>query len=195
MLLTVFLAVVLVGVAALVWFHGLWGNFLTLINLVFAALVATVFYEPLTTKVVEQMPSYTYLLDFLILWLVFAVTFGILRLFTDLLAPRRLAFHPQVELIGRSILALLIGYLMMCFTAMSLHTAPIQARPFNGAWQSPTDPSFLGMRPDAQWMNFVRGQSKLGLKGNTVFDEGGTFVTRHAARREAFEKIDTFRVK
>jgi hypothetical protein len=192
MLLTLTLFVIFAATAALVWFHGLWGNVLTLINLIFAALVATCFYEPVATAVVNQMSSYSYLVDFFCLWGLFAFTFGFMRLVTDLLSRRRLAFQPMVEMIGRSVLALVIGYLMMMFTAMTLHTAPLQASPFNGAWESPTDPSFLGLRPDGQWLSFVRGQSKLGLAGGSVFDETGDFVTRHFERRREFEGEETF---
>jgi hypothetical protein len=195
MLMTLFLAFVLLFVAGMTWFHGLWGNFLTLVNLLFAAMVATSFYEPISSAIVKQLTSYSYLVDFLTIWGLFALTFGLMRLITDMLSQRRLKFHPHVETAGRSILALLVGYLMMMFTSMTLHTAPIQASPFNVAWQSPSDPTFLGMRPDEQWMGLVRGQSKMGLKGASVFDENGDFIRRHFDRRRRLESEETFLVQ
>lgn len=195
MLLTLFLLVVFAVTAGLTWLHGLWSNLLTLVNMLLAALVATIFYEPAATALRDSMAQMTYLLDFLLLWLLFAVSFGIFRLATDLISRERLRFPPMVELVGRSITAVIIGYVMVMFTTMTLHTAPLQASPFNGAWSTPGEASFLGLRPDAQWLSFVRGQSQMGLKGGSVFDENGTFVQRHHARRQAFESEEAFLVQ
>jgi hypothetical protein len=192
MLMSLFLLLVLASTAGLAWFHGLWGNMVTLVNLLFAGMVATTFYEPLATLLVNQSREASYLADFLILWGLFAVTFGLMRLTTDLISRKRLFFHPQVELIGRSISALIVGYVMVMFTCFTLHTAPLPASPFQGAWATPGASSFLGMSPDRQWISFVRGQSKMGLQGSGVFDEYGTFVPNHHARRQAFEAEDGF---
>ena len=192
MLLTLFVLVVFGLAAAGVWFHGLWGNVVTLVNLLISALVATSYYEPVTLQVLDlTSPEYSYVADFLVLWGLFALTFGILRLICDLLSPHRLKFHPMTELIGRSITAVIIGYVLMMFTAMTVHTAPLQANPFNGAWTS-SYASFLGMSPESQWLGFVRGQSQLGLKGGPVFDETGTWLDDQANRRRALEQQEGF---
>jgi hypothetical protein len=196
MLMTLFLLVVLASTAGLVWFHGLWGNLITLVNLLFAGMVATIFYEPLAKLLAQQAPESSYLADFLILWALFALTFGIMRLATDLISRQRLVFHPQVELIGRSVTAVIVGYVMVMFTCFTLHTAPLQASPFQGAWPAPNTPSFLfGISPDRQWLAFVRGQSKMGLQGDRVFDEFGNFVQDHHQRRNAFESEEGFLVR
>lgn len=192
MLLTLFLLFVFAATGALVWFHGLWSNLVTLINMLFAGFVATIFFEPLTTLAVEQMPAYSYVLEFIILWALFAFTFGILRVVSELVSRQRLRFQPMVELVGRSVTAVIIGYVMVMFTNMTLHTAPIEASPFNGAWATAGDASFLGMRPDGQWLSFVRGQSQMGLSGSSVFDETGSFVTSYYARRQALEGEESF---
>lgn len=192
MLLTLFLLVVMAATGALVWFHGLWGNLVTLVNLLFAGMVATTFFEPLSTLIVEQSSESSYLVDFLVLWGLFAFTFGLMRLATDLLARRRIDFHPQVELIGRSITAVIVAYVMVMFTCFTLHAAPLPANPFQGAWPSETSGSLLGMRPDAQWLSFVRGQSKMGLAGDRVFDETGALIRNYRARREAFEEEEGY---
>ena len=192
MLLTLFLLFVLLLTAAGVWFHGLWGNIVTLINMLIAAIVATCYYEPATTQILNSTSqNYSYIADFLVLWLIFAFTFGILRLITDMISPKRIKFHPMTELIGRSVLAVVIGYVMMMFTAFTIHTAPIQSQPFNGAL-SPGSSSFLGMSPELQWLGFVRGQSKMGLKGGSVFDETGVWISQQYERRQALEKEEGF---
>ncbi len=192
MLLTLFLLVVFAATAALVWFHGLWSNIVTLINILFAGFTATNFYEPLATMAVEQMPSYSYVVDFIILWALFALSFGLTRVITELISRQRLRFQPMVETIGRSVTAVIIAYVMVMFTTMTLHTAPIHASPFNGAWATTEDASFLGLRPDAQWLSFVRGQSQMGLSGSSVFDESGTFIPKYRDRRAALEGEESF---
>ncbi|MBM4001363.1 MAG: hypothetical protein FJ297_17820 [Planctomycetes bacterium] len=192
MLLTLFLLVVFAAAAGLVWLHGLWSNCITLVNLLVAAMVATSYYEPITAQAVGQMRPYTYLLDFLLIWLLFTIVFGILRLVTDLLSRKRLRFDPHVELIGRSVTAVVIGYVVMMFTCSTLHLAPIESSPFNGAWQSAESSSFLGMSPDKQWFGFVRGQSKMGLRGGQVFDPNGQYRGKHFERRKQFESLSGF---
>jgi len=194
MLLSLFLLFVFALTAAGVWFHGLWGGVVTLVNLLIAGLVATSFYEPVALQIVGFSRNYTYLADFLALWFLFAVTFGLLRLITDIISPNRLKFHTLTEMIGRSIMCVVVGYVMMMFTAMTIHTAPIQASPFNGAWSGPSSSSFLGMKPESQWIGFVRGQSKWSLKGGEVFDEDGSWLADHYARRTEFEKETGFLV-
>ena len=194
MLLTLFLFVVFAITAAGVWFHGLWGGVVTLVNLLVSALVATSFYEPVTLQVLGFDDSYTYLADFLVLWVLFAFTVGMLRLITDMISPKRLKFHPLTEVIGRSIMSVLVGFVMMMFTAMTVHAAPLQASPFNGAIASPQDASFLGMKPESMWLSFVRGQSKYSLAGSSVFDDDGSWLADHFARRQALEAESGFRV-
>jgi hypothetical protein len=193
MLLTLFLLLVFAAVAAGVWFHGLWGGVVTLVNLLISGLVATSFYEPATAQLLDLTSrDYSYLMDFLVLWGIFAFTFGILRLITDMISPKRLKFHPTTELVGRSVMCVIVAYVMVMFTAMTIHTAPLQASPFNGAWSGPNDASFLGMKPEAQWLGFVRGQSQMGLSGGTVFDQSGAWLNDHYQRRQAFEKEEGF---
>jgi hypothetical protein len=64
-----FLFLLFVIVAAGLWFQGLWSNAVTLINLFFAMLIATNFWEP-TCTLIEGFGagSFTYLLDFIVLW-------------------------------------------------------------------------------------------------------------------------------
>lgn len=194
-MLTLFLLVVFLLTAGLTWLQGLWKGLLTLVNVLLAGLVATIFFEPITTAIVESSAQMTYLLDFLVLWGLFALAITVFRIVTEIVSRERVQFHPMVELVGRSITALLIGYLMVMFTNMTLHTAPIQASPFNGAWTSPGEASFVGLSPDAQWLSFVRGQSQMGLAGSHVFDEDGSFVQRYYSRRQALESEAEFLVQ
>ena len=57
-----------------------------------AMMLAFNYFEPLAAMLDGMEPSYTYLWDFLALWGLFAISFGLLRVVTDMLSrtPRGL---------------------------------------------------------------------------------------------------------
>ena len=206
-----FLFLIFLITAAALWFQGLWNIALTLINMILAMLIATNFFEPICT-LIESVggASFTYLLDFLILWVLFAVVFGILRAFSDMLSKKAVKFNLPVEMAGRSILAIWCGYLMVCFTAFSLQMAPLNDSTPMGAWETPLSSSFLGMAPDRQWLGFMQSRSRGALaRGNfsgvthpndqginvETFDPNSEFPLRYRERRENYNKAEGLRVQ
>src|SRR5262245_36561243 len=117
-----FLLLIFAGVTAGLWFQGLWSAAVTLVNLLLAMMIATSFYEPVSTAIESIVPGkqFTYLLDFIGLWLLFGIVFGILRAITDGLSKKQVGFDLPVEMAGRSLLAAWCGWLMVCFVAFSL---------------------------------------------------------------------------
>lgn len=188
-----FLGLVFFLVAVLVWFQGFWGGVIAVVQILFAALLATSLYEPVAASLAGQMPAYSYLLDLFTIWGIFVVAYGVSRTATELLSRKRVQFHPGMELGGRSVAALVAAYLFTMFAAFTVHLAPLQAKPFGG-WD-PMSKESVALRPDIQWMNFVRGQSQMGLRGKTVFDPRGTFTGDFYKRREAFEKEEGYLVR
>jgi hypothetical protein len=204
-----FLFFIFLVTAVSLWFHGLWNTAITLINLVLAMLIATNFFEPLSTLIDGFAASYTYLIDFLVLWLLFAISFGFLRAFTDTLSKKAVKFNLPVEMAGRSILAIWCGYLMVCFVAFSMQMAPLNDPTPLGAWETPLSGSFLGMAPDRQWLGFMQSRSRGALaRGNfsgathpndqgmnvETFDPNSEFPIRYRQRRENYSKADALRV-
>ena len=104
--------------------------------------------------------SFTYLLDFLILWVLFAVAFGILRAITDSVSQTKVKFVMPVEMVGRSLLAVWCAWLFVCFAAFSLHTAPLNSVSPLGAWSTPQAPTFLVTSPDRLWLGFMHSRSQ-----------------------------------
>ena len=91
-MLTGILFLVMLVCIAFLWNEGLWGNAITLINVVMAALIATNYFEPLAGFVEgldDSMQTFTYMWDFLCIWLIFVVTFGIMRTVTDKLSKTK----------------------------------------------------------------------------------------------------------
>ena len=180
-----FLLLILAATAAGIWFQGFWNAVVILVNLILAMAIATNFYEPACSqleKVSGNVKSYTYLLDFIVLWLLFAVSYGVLRAVTDAISKKAVEFDLPVEIAGRSIFALACGWVMVCFVAFSLQMAPLnQANPL-GAWATPTAKTFGPLSPDRLWLGFVYSRSRQALSGQP-FDENGEFLVKYHDRR------------
>ena len=190
---------------ALHYTEGMWSNAIRLINVVTAALLATNFFEPVARWLDDWQPSYTYVWDFLALWGLFVVFMVILRELTDRISQVKVRFLKIADRIGSGFFSLWIGWVMVCFTMMTLHTAPL-ARNFLFGGFEPEERMFLGLAPDRQWLGFVQKMSK-GTFSRTgtaeevqggkygpamgpgddaslcVFDRGGEFLPKYATRR------------
>jgi uncharacterized membrane protein required for colicin V production len=185
---------------ALLFGQGIWSNVLTLINVILAALLATAFFEPLATYLDSQMPTFTYIWDYLALWGLFAIFYIIFRTASDALSKTRVRFKQIVDLAGGSFFALWTSWVLVCFTTMSLHTAPLARNAFMGSLQpTPEARMFFGLAPDQQWLGFTQKISAgafstsppegvTGENDSNVFDPEGKFVFNYAERRARFEK-------
>ncbi len=204
MIIVVLLLVFFACVAMLVR-EGLWSNALTLINVVTAGLIATSYWEPLAAWLDDQFATFTYLLDFMAIWTLFVLAFIILRAITDAVSKVRVKFKTPVEYIGGVFLAFWIGWVMVCFTTMTLHMAPLSADFMGGALSpDPQHASLLGYAPDHQWLAFVHrvtgehgalSTSAAGKSDATnTFDPRGEFGTRYGQRRVNLEATPALRV-
>lgn len=198
MTLIALFAVILFATVAMLWNEGLWSSMLVWFQTLFAALMATNYFEPLARMLDRAMGgSYTYMVDFLALWLIFAVTAGFLRVATALLSRYQVRFRPPVEMGGKICFSLLTGWLFICFTAFTLHTAPLAKHSFGEAFQpTPTSSMMLGLSPDRKWLGFVQSRSRGALSRWTVreFDPQSDFIFKYAARREKLESEKGLRV-
>jgi Colicin V production protein len=207
---TLILLLIFVGVAAGCWFQGLWSCAINLINLIFAGILATNFWEPICVMLEENAgKEYTFVFDILALWILFSIVYALLRAITNSLSPHRVEFHPYVEIGGRSVLALMCGWIFLCFTTFTLQTAPIPASPF-GAWSSPESAAFLGFEPDMQWAAFAQNRSRFAYSRTRAadattnphpndaeanveaFDPQADFAARYHDRRTKFENMQSF---
>ena len=186
LLLIVFLAVTLVLSR-----EGLWSGLVMLLNIIAAATLATGWYERIASFVDEKMPSYTYLIDFLCLWGLFAAVLLVLRLVTDRASTTKVKFLRQVELVGGPLVAV-----MVCFAAASLHAAPV---PRTLVQPAPESRMFFGFAPDRKWLGWMRYATKDGPfarppESAIVFDKEGDFILRYADRRLKLEQAEGLRV-
>jgi hypothetical protein len=199
--------VILAACAGTLYPEGMWGNAVRLVNVVTAALLATNFWEPLARYLEEQAPTFTYFWDFLVLWGLFGVFLIIFRALTDTLSRVKVRFLKIADRIGSAFFGLWIGWVMVCFTMFTLHTAPLAEYFMGGAFRA-GESNFLLWAPDLQWAAFAQRMSlgpycrglddaEMAKYGTTddererqlaVFDRNGDFVPKYAARRRALEQ-------
>ncbi len=158
-----FLCLLVLGACVAFLFRdGLWSNAIRLVNVVFAGLLAMNFYEWLATFLTnysESLHPYVVMFDFLALWICF-IFFLVLFLFaTDKLSQVRVRFLKVVDQAGGIVLSVCIGWIMVGFTLVSLHAAPLAQYPLLGSFQ-PQNNMFFGMlAPDREWLGFTKYQS------------------------------------
>ena len=141
---------------------GLWANAVRLVNVVFSGLLAMNFYEWLAkylTNLSEDVHSYVAFFDFLALWTCFILFMAIFRAATEAVSRVRVRFLQVVDRAGGIALSLCIGWVMMCFTLASLHTAPLAQYPLLGAFQPQSRMLFGMFAPDREWLGFTKYQS------------------------------------
>jgi hypothetical protein len=190
---------VLALITAVVGSQGLWHSLITFFNVLVAALIATNYFEPISEWLDYNGPTFTYLIDFLVVWGLFAGVFMVLRTLTDLFSRVKVRFIKPVDMAGGFLMSFWTGWVFVCFAMMTLHTTALPRNFLGGAFQpTPESRMVLGLAPDRQWLALVHRLSKeslrpLGDKDRT-FDPKGEFVLRYGARRAEFETVPGIRV-
>ena len=200
-MITLLIILMFLGVIASTWWMGIWNNCLTLVNVILAGLIASSFYEGLAEKLVGSL-GYEDLIDFLAVWILFVVSFILLRTLTDITSSRKLNFDPMVEIIGQSVLSIWIACVFLAFTLFTLHLSPLTPNDF----QANATDSSLSIGPDRMWLAFVQSRSRGALSAGKdanflaaaytledhpddvdlqarVFDPRGTFIQENLDRR------------
>ncbi len=198
MIINLLMIAILFACAAMLYNDGMWSNSIRLINTIMAGLLAMNFFEPVADWLEGQAPAYTYFWDFIALWGLFIIFSLIFRLITDRLSQVKVKFLKIADQIGSGVLALWVGWVMVCFTLMSLNTAPLARNCLGGSFSSKTeDRMFLGFAPDRQWLGFTQKMSQDAYARSasdaewkaekTIFDPRGEFLPKYATRRANLE--------
>jgi hypothetical protein len=191
MLLTILALLIIATCVASLRQEGLWSNLVRLLNVTLAAILATNYFEPLAGWLQEQFPAYRYVWDFVSLWTLMIVLAPAFHYFTDRLSRYHVRFPALVDRYGGWAASAATGWLMVCFTFMTLHTAPLPERAFFGQFQ-PDAPMVLGLAPDRMWLGFVARLSRGPLHraaergepdGQYAFETPDEFCRRYAIRR------------
>jgi len=201
MIINAILIAVFVAVTYALWREGLVGAAVMLLNVLLAATAATAWYEWLAGLAFAWFPSYDYLLDFACLWGLFCVLLLVLRETTDRVSRTRIKVRKPVEMAATPVVAALAAWVMVCFTAASLHTAAV---PRDFVQATPEARMFFGLAPDRRWLQWVRGttlsgpfaaaSATAGAPRDPAFDRSADFILRYAARRQTLESLPALRV-
>ncbi len=199
MTLTIFLGCITALIFAMLWTEGLWSNALSMFNAFFSAVIASNLYEPVANFMDGQADSLTYFWDFLALWLVFALSFAILRSITDQISQTRVRFRVPVELGGRAVFGALTAWFVVTFILFSLHTAPTARSSFGGGFQPEPKSTNFFVGPDKMWLGFLQSRSGEGGAMATStpnpFDPNSEFILKYGQRRQNFSEFNTLAVK
>jgi len=188
-ILPLLMLVILFACVAMCYAEGMWSNAVRLINTVTAALLATSLYEPLARWLEGMMPSYTYLWDFISLWVLFGAFNIVFRELTSALSKVKVRFLKIADRIGSGVFAFLVGCVLVSFTMMTLHAAPLGKTFLFGGFQ-PDQRMLGGTAPDRQWLGFMERISTGAYARTDVrrFTSTNEFIQKYAARREQLEK-------
>ncbi len=213
-MITAITIVSMVFIFVALWFLGFWSCLLTFINILLAAMIASNWFEPLADALDGGSSTYTYLLDFSALWLLFFGTVTVLRIATDSLSRMKVEFHPAMDMGMRTVLALSSAWVFACFLQFSLHVAPLPTTAFQ---ETPTTVNFVG-QPDRLWLGFLQSRSQGALAASLteplsaeysssdlhpddqklnsrVFDSRGNFIYKYSNRRQTLAEQSSLRVK
>jgi uncharacterized membrane protein required for colicin V production len=193
---------ILFAVVATCFSEGIWSNAVRLVNVVMAGLLAMNFFEPLARWLDDWDKSYTYLWDFLALWGLFAIFVLIFREITDRVSRVKVRFLKVADRVGGVLLSVIVGWVVVCFTMTTLHTAPLGRNFMWEAFSSDTQERMLfGTGPDRQWLGFTRNLSTAAFSRTgefNEFDPKNDFMQKYATRRSQLEehikKTDSLRV-
>lgn len=184
-----------VAVTFALWREGLWSSAVMLLNTLAAATFATAWYETVVAFLLKRgMSSYDYLLDFISIWGLFAILLLALREISDRVSRTKVRFRKPVEMFGCPIVAAATAWIVVCFTAATLHTAAV---PRDLIQATPEARMFFGLSPDRRWLQWVRGSTLHGPFGQPehAFDEKADFIVRYATRRKQLEAQPELRVR
>jgi hypothetical protein len=191
-MLTLLMCVIIFACVALLHIDSLWSNAIRLINVVTAALLAMNFFEPIAGWLEGNKPDWSYFCDFFALWGLFIIFSAIFRNLTDRVSHVNVQFSKNVERVGSGIISLWIGWILVCFTMTTLHTAPL-GKNFLGDSFQPEERMVFGLAPDRQWLAFTQKMSEGAYSRSasgpetTVFDPKCEFLIKYASRRAALE--------
>jgi hypothetical protein len=175
--------------------EGLWSNTILLINILISGLVAFSYYSPVVTWLDLQLNGqFTYVLDYVVVWVLFVATMAICRLLTGMSSRTRMRFRHPIEPIASPIMGLLAAWVLSSFTMATLHLAPMGKEAFGGKLVYGTTDDIRNASPltapDVGWLKFVERMSRVTTfgTGNTAHFSPDLFVASYMKHRESLEK-------
>jgi hypothetical protein len=153
-LVNLLVAAVILGLTYALASEGLWGACLMFFNVLFGALIAFNFYEPLAKLIADNASILAGFADMVCLLLLFVVTVFILRLTTETLAPAMVRFPTPLYHLGRWFFALACSLVTVAIVLLGLDCAPVHKKIFGVIDYKQKVPFGLGL--ERQWLAFFQ---------------------------------------
>ncbi len=136
--------------------EGLWGSALMFFNVLFGAMIAFNFYEPLA-RLIDSTGLPWGFSDTLCLMLLFTFSVGILRMTTETIAPAQVRFPMPIYHLGRLVFGLGGAVVTMSIVILAFHCAPIYKKMFGTVVYDTKPPFGLGL--DHQFLGFFQRET------------------------------------
>lgn len=196
MLFNIIIGATIFATFAMMVRDGLWSNAILLLQVILSGLLAFGLYQPLTVFVDEKTGGeYTYALDIVILWAVYALSMTLLKAVCDALSTTKMQFPEALDSAVGPLVGLVAGVVLAGIVGASLHVAPLPKDGLGGGMDytgSSVSAAPL-FRVDAVWLKMVESASAAGLGGGKPFI-AQDFVDIYAARRTTYEEQEGLRV-
>jgi hypothetical protein len=195
----ILLAVILMfATLAMLMPQGMWTAAIALVNVTTAALIAMNFWEPIASWLETiGLRRATYMVDYISLWFLFAISLTILRGLTDFISKTKVRFIRPLDVAGGAFFGLWTGWVLVCFTFMTLHTAPL-GREFLFGGFDPEKRMVIGLAPDRQMLGFMQnislGAYTQSVDGSRAFDPKAEYMIKYAARRKEYSQVNSLLV-
>jgi hypothetical protein len=160
--------------------EGAWGATLMFFNVLFGAMVAFNFYEPLAKLLADNASILAGYADLICFFLLFLFTTLILRLTTETLAPAMVRFPTPLFHVGRIFFAVLGSALTLAVVLLGFETAPVHKKIFGVIDYKALAPFGLGI--ERQFLGFFQ------------YSTGQIFVTHVPGTRDPFDQYGDAKV-
>ena len=134
--------------------EGLWGSALMFFNVLFAALIAFNFYEPVAQLIVDNASFMSNFADLVALMILFIVPLFLFRLTTETLAPAMVRFPTPLYHLGRVVFGGAAAIIMTGMLMLAFQVAPVQKKML-GVFDYSYKP-FYGVRFDRDFLAFFQ---------------------------------------
>jgi hypothetical protein len=133
--------------------EGLWGSALMFFNVLFGAMIAFNFYEPLAALLDRTGINWGFS-DTLCMMGLFCISVLLLRMTTETIAPAMVKFPTPIYHVGRLIFGLGGAVITMAVIILAFHAAPVHKKIFTAIQYDSKPPFKLGI--DHQWLGFFQ---------------------------------------
>lgn len=189
------ITILILGMTYALTSEGLWGAALAFFNVLFSAVIALNFYEPLAQLLADNVSAVASFADVICLGLLFLVTFVVLKVVTESIAPTMVRFPTPVYHLGRLIFGAGASIIAAAFLLLLFHVAPVDRHIFGvidydykPPWKFGLDRKMLAFFQYTTGNTFPRTGSGLGQPGSEyadtfVFDPRGAWLLEHQNAR------------